>query len=544
MIPLLQQLLKSSTETEVLEFKTAENNYPKDKLGKYFSALGNEANLKGKDKAYLLFGVNNNKSVVGTAISDRQINEYKKEMADHTSPKMSFLDVHKVHHPDGKVLIFEIPAAPQGLPISWKGHKYGRDGESLGGLNDMEYEIIHAQKHRSDWSKGIMTEASIDDLDPEAIAKARKEFSEKNTQLAQEIETWDDLTFLNKSRLCIKGAVTRTAILLLGKPEADHFLNPATSKITWVLKDRDNLEKDYEHFSCPLILEVEKVFSKIRNLKYRYIQDGSLFPEEVDQYDPYIIREALNNAIAHQDYTLGGKINVVEHEDGMLTFINSGTFIPGNVEKVIEADAPENVYRNPFLANAMVNLNMIDTIGSGIKRMFIIQKDKYFPLPEYDFPDNKVQVQIIGKVIDVNYARKLAQLKDLSLQEIILLDKVAKQKTLQDHEVRELRRKDLIEGRKPNFHISSRVANITGDKAAYIKQRGIDDSFCQKIIVDYLEQFGTGKRADFEKILLDKLPDVLDITQKKNKVKNNLQSLKKQGIIEPFGKTWRMSKPQ
>lgn len=544
MTSLLHQLLHSTTETEVLEFKEAKNSFPKDKLGRYFSALGNEASLKGIDKAYLLFGVKNDRTVVGTNITDKQINEYKKEMADHTSPQMSFLNVHRVDHSIGKVLIFEIPAAPAGFPISWKSHRYGRDGESLGGLNDHEYQKIIDQRERVDWSSKIIFEASIDDLDPEAIAKARMEFTEKNPRLAKDINQWDDRTFLNKAKLCINGSITRTAILLVGKPESDHYLNPATSTITWILKDRDNMEKDYEHFSCPLILAVENVSGKIRNLKYRYIKDGSLFPDEVDQYDPFIIREALHNAIAHQDYSLGGKINVVEHEDGKVTFINSGTFIPGNVENVITADAPETVYRNPFLVQAMVNLNMIDTIGSGIRRMFIIQKDRFFPLPEYSYPTNKVQVQIIGKVIDVNYARKLAQMDNLSLQEIILLDKVIKQKELQNHEIRDLRRKGLIEGRKPNIHISSSVANITGDKASYIKQRGIDDDYCQKIIIDYLERFETGKRADFEKILLDKLPDILDIAQKKNKVKNNLQYLKRQGIIEPFGKTWRMSKPK
>lgn len=75
---------------------------------------------------------------------------------------------------------------------------------------------------------------------------------------------------------------------------------------------------------------------------------------------------------------IGGKINIVEREDGILTFSNSGNFIPQNIQRVIEADAPENFYRNPFLATAMVNLNTIDTIGSRIKKMFIIQKDKFF----------------------------------------------------------------------------------------------------------------------------------------------------------------------
>ncbi len=331
--------------------------------------------------------------------------------------------------------------------------------------------------------------------------------------------------------------------MLLGKPESEHFLNPSTAKITWILRDRDNIEKDYVHFGSPLILNTEKVYQKIRNLKYRYIADSTLFPEEVDQYDPYIIREALNNCIAHQDYSLGGKINVVENEEGKLVFVNAGKFIPKSVEEVVISDAPEPKYRNPFLVEAMINLNMIDAIGSGIKRMFIIQRRKFFPLPDYELLQDKVKVTITGKVVDINYARKLASVSDLGLENIIALDKVSKSKELNDEEIRQLKSKNLIEGRKPNFHISATVAKATGEKGDYIKQRGIDDDYCQKIILDFLKKFGEGRRTDFEDILLDKLPDVLDESQKRHKIKNNLQKLRLKGIITPSGKVWKMSKP-
>src|SRR5690606_26258353 len=173
------------------------------------------------------------------------------------------------------------------------------------------------------------------------------------------------------------------------------------------------------------------------------MKEGTLFPEEVDQYDPYIIREALNNCIAHQDYTLGGKINVVEHEDGSLVFVNSGSFIPASVEEVVISDAPEPTYRNPFLVEAMINLNMIDAIGSGIKRMFNIQRKKFFPMPDYEFSNNKVKLTITGKVIDFNYARKIATVPDLDLADIIALDKVAKSKKLSAVEIKGLKGKGL-----------------------------------------------------------------------------------------------------
>lgn len=87
------------------------------------------------------------------------------------------------------------------------------------------------------------------------------------------------------------------------------------------------------------------------------------------------------------------------------------------------------------------------------------------------------------------------------------------------------------------------VAAVTGEQTDYMKQRGIDDGYCQKMIVEYLHKFNTGSQKDFETLLLDKLPDVLDIGQKKNKIKNNLQVLRKQGIISLKGKLWKMSKP-
>jgi ATP-dependent DNA helicase RecG len=111
-----------------------------------------------------------------------------------------------------------------------------------------------------------------------------------------------------------------------------HLLSPAVPRITWVLKDRDGIEQGYEHFGLPLLVSAQKVHAKIRNYKYRYMADSKLFPDEIDKYDPWIIYEALHNCIAHQDYEIGGRINVVEFPD-KLVFSNVGSFIPENVKR-------------------------------------------------------------------------------------------------------------------------------------------------------------------------------------------------------------------
>lgn len=202
---------------------------------------------------------------------------------------------------------------------------------------------------------------------------------------------WDDITFLNKAKVTRRGKITNTAIILLGKEESEVLISPAVAKIRWILKDSKGSERDYIIKSCPFVLAIDEVYGKIRNLKYRYINPylQTLFPDELDTYDPYIIREAINNAIAHQDYSLSGVINVIEFDDKLI-FTNKGSFIPKDLQSVLGADAPEEEYRNRFLANAMVELNMVDTIGSGIRKMFSSQLRRLFPMPDYDFSDNMI----------------------------------------------------------------------------------------------------------------------------------------------------------
>ena len=175
--------------------------------------------------------------------------------------------------------------------------------------------------------------------------------------------------------------------------------------------------------------------------------DESIFPKETLQYDPYIIREALSNCIAHQDYSKAGRITVQEHEDDYLIFCNCGDFIPGSIENVLKAEYSASNYRNPFLATAMVNLNMIDTVGSGILKMFLAQKKRCFPLPDYDFSNHEVRMKLYGKVLDIDYSKRLLN-EDLSLSEVIELDK--KQKTEMLNKPVKATESENLSGKLPN----------------------------------------------------------------------------------------------
>lgn len=529
LIKTLDELRDLPAETEVFEFKEAKNDYDFRKLGKYFSALSNEANLKGTPHAWLIFGIKDRgRTIVGSRFRSARkgLDSLKGEIAGKITNRVTFLEIYELPLADGRVLMFQIPAAPKGIPLAFEGHYYGRDGEELSPLNLEEIERIRAQSMTEDWSAIIVRDASINDLDPSAIGKARKNYKDKFPGLSGDVDSWDDLTFLNKAKLTIKGKITRAAIILLGRAEAEHFIGHAEAKIRWVLKDAKGNDKDYHIESCPLLLAVDKIYSKIRNLKYRYIKDGTLFPDEVDQYEPFIIREAINNCIAHQDYARGGRINVVEMDD-QLVFTNLGSFIPGSVERVVREDAPEEHYRNKFLATAMFNLKMVDTAGGGIRKMFNYQRDRFFPMPEYELSRERVKVTIIGKVLDLDFARVLAKKRDLDLDDIIVLDKVQKKKALTDSESKRLKGKNLIEGRKPNYHISFDIAEKTNMQAEYVKTRGLKDDHFKILILEYLDKCKQASKEDIDKLLLDILPGVLDENQKKNKIHNLIYAMSK-----------------
>lgn len=170
-----------------------------------------------------------------------------------------------------------------------------------------------------------------------------------------------------------------------------------------------------------------------------------------------------------------------------------------------------------------MNLNMIDTIGSGIKRMFRVQRQRFFPMPDYDLKEpGRVKVRIIGKVMDEKYTRMLMARSDLELMDVIALDKVQKRRPLTDEEFRTLKGKLLIEGRRPNLFVSAEVAAATETRADYIKKRAFDKDHYKKMVLAYLDQYGHATTEEIRKLLRDKVSDALSAPQKLNWIRNLL----------------------
>lgn len=535
LIILIDELRALPKENEWVEFKTGTAT-TNDRLGQYISAISNAACIHNQDFGYLVFGIHDDiHEVVGTAFKFKNKKEGNQELElyirQYLHPSIRFAHFtcqYGTYH----VEIFKIPAA-KSQPTNFKKIPYIRFDTSLTDLrNYSEYARV-IYNSEEDWSAQVIEKATLDALDPIAILKAKEKFKEKKagTSLYTEVDKWDTATFLDKAKITVEGKITKTAILLLGKPESVHYISPAVCQITWKLESGE--EKAYQHFEAPLFTSVNDVLARIRNVKFKFFPNNQLIATEVLKYDSEVILEALNNCIAHQDYGLHSRIILTE-KSGKLIFSSAGSFFDGTADDYTLGIKTPKKYRNKWLTEAMVNLGMIDSLGYGIHKMYKSQWERYFPLPDYTHSTrDNVVLEIYGQNIDENYAKLLIEKKDdLNLTEVILLDKVQKKISINDEAFKLLKKRGLIEGRKPNYYISLKIAELTNQKAGYIRNRGFKDEYYKKMILEYLEKYERATKEDIDKLILDILPDILDIQQRANKVRNLLYAMsKKEQVI-------------
>src|SRR5699024_6961728 len=295
--------LLAGWENEVVEFKEAARQFSVDKTGEYVSALSNEANLRGVSAGWLVFGVSNDHKIVGTThlVDVQQRQSLKQHIHQSIDQGLTIREVHEVTIDEKRVVLLEVPAAPQGIPISWKGDYRARAGESLVPLTLDKLDEVRQQTIGVDWTAVVVPEANLAHLDSAALARARQGCAERHAPRlsASDIAAWDDETFLSKVRLTREGMITRGALLLLGSDTSTHLLTPHPAQLTWKLVGE---QQAYEHFRLPFLLNTTALANRIRNVQLRLLPPNELMYREINKYDERSLLEALYNCIAHQDY--------------------------------------------------------------------------------------------------------------------------------------------------------------------------------------------------------------------------------------------------
>lgn len=531
----LQQYIRSNypkenEECEWKEFKNLKNDFcgkEKNDILSYVSAI---SNMEG---GHLVIGVvDKTLEIVGTDTYNYDVQKAKLRLTEQCANLPSeglsveeFIteDTHKT------VWVIHVPKHMKRLPVYAHSKAWQRLNDSLVELTDSRRNaILDERESMYDWTAQIIEDATIEDLDYDAIRLAREGYKQRYPQFANECDTWSDRVFLDKSCLTIDGKITRTTLLLVGKEDKAHKLNHIAQIVWKCFQDGQTFGDIY---TIPFIRTTSELLNRIRNYRFKIYPKNSLIPAEVWKYDTESILEGLHNSIAHQNYESGSRIIVTEDKD-KLTFENSGYFYEGSYDQYITGEKTPRNYRNPALVKAMVNIKMIDTQGYGIHKMFLSQKKRYLPMPDYDKSTaTEVVLTLPGTVIDENYSLMLLENRNLSLMDAVLLDSVQKGKSISSEAVAILRKRKLIEGRLPHIFISKDIAQVTDQRIEYSKHKGLDDKKCEALLIDSLKDHGSLTKGEIRNLFWNVISDQLNDRQKETKVYNILRKMKKQNII-------------
>lgn len=542
---LLREYPQENARCEWKEFKNLKNSFCGDEKNDVISYVSAIANMDGGD---LVIGVHDKTlEIVGTDTYnyDKQKAILRlTERCVNLSTEDLYIDEFITDDTNRKVWVIHIPKHLPKRPVFAHNKAWQRIEDSLVEMTTERMSTILDEPifSETDWSAQIVSDATIDDLDEVAIAKARMMFKKVHSRIPEaEVNAWTVETFLSKCGIMKNGGITRAAIILLGKYESAFKLRPAVVQVTWTRRDEKQDVVDYEHFTVPFILTVDEILSKIENLTMREMPGGTLFPDTMKQYDDYTIREALHNCIAHQDYTMQQRINFVENPT-YLYYSNAGSFIPSTLENALTNEEPQAYFRNECLCRAMVDFNMIDTVSRGIKKMFNEQWRRHFPMPDYeiDAKNRKVSVRIYGNEINKQYTNLLKTNDSLTLWDCISLDAVQKGRTIHEDVAQNLLNRGLIEGEAPNYTISLGIAKATNQLQGYTKQKGLDKEKMKQMILQYLKNAGTdgAKRDSIYEYIKDVMPQVKTHEQQLRLLGDILSALSVDKLIYAKGRIW------
>lgn len=252
---------------------------------------------------------------------------------------------------------------------------------------------MRIKKAYKDWSGNIVPEASLSDLDQEAIRSAKAIFISRHPNFVESISSWDNDKFLKYVHFTKDGKITNAALVLLGKGGVGRILSRSIC-IKWSLMDTSGFIQDSRIFDGPMILTVRQVVSMIHNPSCSV--NYKSHTHDVSTYRISTLIEAIHNAIVHQDYSYGGTINIIERENESITISNNGSFGGIPPEHFVAEHPHVKGLVNPSLFYIMSCVGMISGVQAGVRGMYLSQAYRHFPMPQYMIIGNMVILTIPG----------------------------------------------------------------------------------------------------------------------------------------------------
>lgn len=535
-------------ESETLEYK--ENTSEKEKAGADIAAMAN------KSGGSLYFGVKDNGDLINkiSANGDVQIREISNYFFDNIKPSLP-IEVLPLNCNDWKGIKINIPET-QIKHYTWQHKPYIRIGSTTRQMGHEEYRRrLNLKTEAYDWSAQLCEGATVEDLDEDAIKKAKEGYIEKNYKnneiRVKEIQNYDIKTFLNEAKLNINNKITKTTILLLGKEKSVHYLN-TMAEILW----EENGTEAYKKFRLPFIFAIDNLANhiRIRDIEYPVYMGGQQTGQhgKIANYTFKNLREVIANCVAHQNYEMQEKIWVYESVD-KIEFRNAGKPLleEDNYNELLKPNGREfapTTYRNKWLYEAMDTVGLVEGRGSGFRKIFDYStKSAFLPAPTANFDlSDRFEYTIYGNEIDPVFTKILIEKKDLDIGIILLLDRVQKynraiiKKQISKEQQTILKKLKLVEGRYPKLYLSFELEKLLGNEEHH-NQNELKANFrniFETTVLIWLKKHKDGKnKQEIIDYTLENLPIAKKLPPAKLKkdIENSLQKLKGAKLIRSKG---------
>lgn len=519
------EILLKANEDEHLEFKLARDGFDADELLKYCCALANE---KG---GQLILGITDKKprQVVGTnAFGNLD------KIKEHLSSLALRIEIDVLNYDGRRVLVFDIPSRPIGVPKKANNVYWARRGGSLTAMTEDMLQRIFKEAD-PDFSATLCSQAVFDDLSTEAIEEFRKRWIRKSGNAA--LKRLSPIQLLRDAELIRKDAITYAALVLFGKRfSLGRLLAQAEVIFEYRSKEIAGPANQREEFREGFFLYYDKLWElvNLRNNLQHY-QDG-LFMRDIPTFSERSIREAVLNAVSHRDYQSPGSVFIRQYEE-YIRIESPGGFPSGiTPANILDHQMP----RNRRIAETLAKCGLVERSGQGANRMFEESITQGKEIPDFFRSDPYwVILTLDGKVQNVDFLKFLEKMstkrsQSFSSAELVVLDLIHKDKKPSEpfkQILNQLQEEGVIESAGRGKYILNRnYYAIAGQKGVYTRKKGLDRETNYQLLLKHIrENAETGSK-------LNELMQVLpSLTMRQ--VQGLLKRLEKLGKIQKKGKT-------
>ena len=524
-IPEIQWLLEAK-EGENIEFKRAENHFEFDELAKYASAIANRGG------GYVVLGITDQRprQVVGS----RAFVQPERTRAGLMEQLHLRIDFHLLEFEGKRVLVFDVPPHPVGVPIQFKGIAWWRVGDSLVAMPMDEMRAIFAEAGH-DFSADVCKEASIEDLDPAAITAFRRRWVDKSGNAA--LANLPPEQLLRDCEAITEKGVTFAALAMFGtRPALGRLLGQCEVIFEYRSTEASGAAQQREEFRAGFFSFYDRLWELInlRNNKQHY-QDG-MFVLDVPTFDERVVREAILNAVSHRDYQLGGSIFIRQYPH-RLVVDSPGGFPPDiTLDNILDRQSP----RNRRIADILARCGLVERSGQGMNVMFELSVKQAKALPDFRGTDRyHVQVTLDGMVQDPKLLTMMERIGQETLQwfntgDFLVVNHIRRDQAvpevLRDRLPRLLEMGVIEKVARGKFILGRRYYAAMGKKGVYTRKRGLDRETNKELLMMHIrDNAGVGsKMEEFYQVL----PGL-----HRSQIQVLLRELKAQGRVSSQGVT-------